>query len=107
MRHLPPSRVVDATLRDAIISDGCLVQSGTRVEQSIIGVRARIGHNVVVRDSVIIGADRYETDEQRAANRDAGVPDLTVGDGAVIERAILDKDSRIGRGARLVNARGV
>ena len=30
-----------------------------------------------------------------------------VGDGVVIERAILDKDCRIGRGARIVNQRGV
>jgi glucose-1-phosphate adenylyltransferase len=52
---------------------------------------------------VLIGADKFETDEQRAENRAAHRPDLNVGDGAVIERAILDKDCRIGRGARLVN----
>ena len=44
---------------------------------------------------------------QRAANRARGVPDFTVGDGTVIEGAILDKDCRIGRNVRIVNRRGV
>jgi glucose-1-phosphate adenylyltransferase len=62
---------------------------------------------VTLRDTVICGAQRFETDPDRAANRRRGLPDLGVGDGAVIERAILDKDCRIGAGVRLVNARNV
>jgi glucose-1-phosphate adenylyltransferase len=107
MRNLPPSRVVDAALRGAIVSDGCLIQSGSRVERSIVGVRSRIAHNVVLRDTVIIGADYYETDAQRAANHLQGIPDLTVGDDTVIERAILDKGCRVGRNVRIVNEKGV
>src|SRR5438552_2785781 len=76
MRNLPPSRVVDAVLRGAIVSDGCLIQPGTRVERSIVGVRSRVGRNVVLRDAVLIGADHYETDVQRAANHLQGIPDL-------------------------------
>ena len=30
-----------------------------------------------------------------------------MGDGSVIERAIVDKDCRIGRGVRIVNGQGV
>ena len=48
---------------------------------------------------------RDETDEQRAANRANGIPDLTVGDGTVIERAILDKDCRVGNNVT-INYRG-
>jgi glucose-1-phosphate adenylyltransferase len=69
----------------------------------MLGVRCRIGKNVSLRDSVIIGADRFETDSERAANRKRGVPDFTVGDDSVIENAILDKDCRIGRNVRIVN----
>ncbi len=76
------------------------------VERSVVGVRSRIGHNVTLRDTVIIGADRYETDEERAANAAAGQPNRTVGDGTVIERAILDKDCRIGAKVRIVNEKG-
>ncbi len=107
MRNLPPSRIIDATLRHAVISDGCLVQAGTVIEHSIVGVRCIIGKNATVRDTVIIGADRYETDDERRANRQTGRPDLTIGDGTVVERAILDKDCRIGKNVRIVNAKGV
>ena len=51
--------------------------------------------------------DRFETDAERAHNQTRSLPDIGVGDGSVIERAILDKDCRIGRGVRLINKRGI
>ncbi len=107
MRFLPASRVSGASLKQCLVSDGCVVEAGARVEHSVVGVRSRIGRNVTLRDTVLIGADRYETDAERAANRQRGVPDLGVADDCVIERAILDKDCRLGRGVRVVNARGL
>ncbi len=107
MRFLPASRIANASLKQCLVSDGCVLQEGTQVERCVIGVRSRIGRNVVLRDSVIIGADRFETDADRAANRAKGIPDLVVGDGAVIERAILDKDCRIGRHVKIVNQKGL
>jgi glucose-1-phosphate adenylyltransferase len=103
MRYLPASRLGGATLEECLISDGCVVQAGTTIVGSVIGVRTRIGHNVTVRDSVLLGADRFETDAERADNRLHGLPDFTIGDDTLIERAILDKDCRIGRGVRILN----
>jgi glucose-1-phosphate adenylyltransferase len=103
MRFLPPSRVNGATLKHCLISDGCIVESGTRIERSLLGVRSRIGRNATIRDTVIIGADRFETDAERSANEMRGIPSFSVGDGSVIERAILDKDCRIGKNVRIVN----
>jgi glucose-1-phosphate adenylyltransferase len=62
---------------------------------------------VILKDCVLIGADRYETDEERSANLAKGIPCLTVGDNTVIERAILDKDCRVGRGVRIRNEKNV
>jgi glucose-1-phosphate adenylyltransferase len=107
MRNLPASRVCGADLRQCLVSDGCVVDGGTRLEHSVIGVRSRIGQNVTMRDAVIIGADRFETDAERAANRRQGLPDLGVGDDTVIERAIVDKDCRIGRRVRITNRRNL
>jgi glucose-1-phosphate adenylyltransferase len=107
MRFLPASRISNASLKQCLVSDGCVVQDGAQAERCVIGVRSRIGRNVVLRDTVIIGADRFETDEERSANRARGIPDLVVGDGAVIERAILDKDCRIGRHVRIINQKGI
>jgi glucose-1-phosphate adenylyltransferase len=107
MRFLPASRVSAATVEQCLISDGCVVQEGTSLKRCVIGVRSRIGRNATLRDTVIIGADRFETDAERAANRVRGIPDLTVGDNVVIERAILDKDCRVGHNVQLINRRGV
>ena len=103
MRNLPPSRFNGATLEHSVVADGCVIGADTRIERSLIGVRSRIGVGCTIRDTVLIGSDDFESDAQRAENRKRGRPDLNIGDGSVIERAILDKDCRIGRGAMLVN----
>lgn len=107
MRYLPAARVDGATLRKCLVSDGCIVQEGARLEHCSLGVRSRIGRDVTIRDTVIIGADRFETDAEREENQRLGVPDFTVGDGSLIERAILDKDCRIGRNVQIVNRQKV
>ncbi len=107
MRFLPALRVLAAHTEQCLISDGCLVGPGTRLERCVVGLRSRVGANVTLRDTVLIGADRYETDAERAANRLRGVPDLGVGDNTVVERAILDKDCRVGRDVKIVNRRGL
>lgn len=107
MRFLPASRIGAASMKECLISDGCIVQEGTQLERCIIGVRCRIGRNAVVRDTVLIGADRFETDLERLSNRQRGIPDLGIGDNSVIENAIVDKDCRIGNNVRITNHRGV
>lgn len=103
MRNLPASRMNGATLEHSLVADGCVVGPRTRLENSLLGVRSRIGPGCVIRDTVIIGSDTFESEADRAANARAGRPDLNIGEGAVIERAIIDKDCRIGKGVRLVN----
>lgn len=103
MRYLPASRINAARMEHCLVSDGCVIGAGTTLERCLVGLRSRIGKNVTVRDSVIIGADRFETDAERADNRRQGTPDFTIGDGSVIERAILDKDCRIGRNVKIIN----
>lgn len=100
-RSLPPSRVEGGTFRHAILSDGCAVNTGAHLERVIIGIRSRVGKNVKLNDVIMIGADRYQTDKERAADIASGRPPIGVGDESVIECAILDKDCRIGRGVRI------
>jgi glucose-1-phosphate adenylyltransferase len=103
MRYLPASRVQAATVEQCLISDGCTIGPGARLERSVIGLRGRIGRDVSLREAVLLGADFYETDGQFADNRRQGLPDVGIGDGTVITRAIVDKNCRIGRGVRIVN----
>jgi glucose-1-phosphate adenylyltransferase len=103
MRFLPASRISEARVEQCLISDGCVIQPGTRIERCVLGVRSRIGRNVTLRNTVVIGADRYETDAERAENARRGYPCLGIAEGSVIERAILDKDCRIGRNVQIIN----
>jgi glucose-1-phosphate adenylyltransferase len=103
MRYLPASRISEATLDHALISDGCVIGAGTKIAHSVIGVRTQIGKNVVVKNSIIIGADAYESAAQKAENLRRGLPNVGIGDGSNIENAILDKDARIGANVRLCN----
>jgi glucose-1-phosphate adenylyltransferase len=103
MRNLPASRINGATLEHSLVADGCVIGPRTRIENSLVGVRTRIGSDCIIRDTVITGADTFETDAQRAANSKAGRPNLSIGDGSVVARAILDKDCRIGKGVKLTN----
>ncbi len=106
MRNLPASRIHAASLENSLIADGCVIGSGTRIERSLIGVRSIIGPNCVLRETVMLGSDDYETEEQKKENIRIGRPHLNIGEGTVIERAILDKDSRIGRYVQLINREG-
>jgi glucose-1-phosphate adenylyltransferase len=107
MRYLPASRIAGATLENCLVSDGCVVQPGTHITRCVIGLRSRIGRNVTLRDTILNGADRFETEAERAQNAREGIPDFIIGDCSVIERAIVDKDCRIGRNVRLINSRNV
>jgi glucose-1-phosphate adenylyltransferase len=106
-RSLPPSRINGATIRDSLIADGCHIDEGATIENSVIGVRCRIGKNVVIRNAVVMGHDFYQEPEEIDADRKAGRTPLGIGDGTIIERAIIDKNCRIGRNVRIVNSREV
>ena len=92
-RFLPGSKVNGATLRQAIISDGCII-SDAHIERSVIGIRSIIQSGATIRKSVVMGADYFEQDRPGAAD----VPPMGIGKNCVIDRAIIDKNARIADG---------
>jgi glucose-1-phosphate adenylyltransferase len=103
-RFLPGSRLTECTLRDAILSEGCFLDR-CRVDESVVGIRMSIQAETVIERSVLLGADYYEADGY--SSRRSDVPPLGIGRRVHLNRVIVDKNARIGDGARLVNARGV
>ena len=93
-RFLPGSQVNGATLRQAIISDGCII-SDAHIERSVIGVRSIIESGATIRNSIVMGADFYETDPSTDRQRQ---PPIGIGRNCVIDRAIIDKNARIADG---------
>ena len=93
-RFLPGSKINGATLRQAIIADGCII-SDAHIERSVIGVRSTISTGATIRNSIVMGADYYETDVGATS---PGIPSIGIGRHCVIDRAIVDKNARIADG---------
>jgi len=106
-RYMPCSKVTSGTFDNCLSADGSYVGPNARIENAIIGLRAQLGANVTIRNSYIMGADIYEGAKKIAENARQGIPNIGIGDGTVIENAIIDKNARIGRNVRITNRAGV
>ncbi len=91
-RVLPGSSVIDSRLRNVLISEGCLVEKAD-IAHSVVGIRSQIGPGSKVKDTILMGADYYDTESYQRSE----IP-LGVGPNCYIEGAILDKNVRIGEG---------
>jgi glucose-1-phosphate adenylyltransferase len=99
-RFLPPTEVHGAKLNQVLLADGCSIYEA-EITNSVIGVRSIIGSEVVIRDSIIMGADVYESEAERAENERLGRPNIGIGAGSVIKGALIDKKARIGRNVNI------
>jgi glucose-1-phosphate adenylyltransferase len=101
-RFLPPSRLIECDVHNGVVAEGSFLD-GCAVADSVIGIRTTIKRGSRIRRSVLLGADFYETSSAAAAS---DVP-LGIGADVEIDRAIIDKNARIGDGARLVNSKNL
>jgi glucose-1-phosphate adenylyltransferase len=101
-RYLPPSKLLDAQVTQSIIGEGSLLQACS-IHHCVLGVRSRVEGEVVLQDTLVMGADYFESGEERAVLRERGGIPLGVGHGTTVRRSILDKNVRIGRNVTIVN----
>ena len=101
-RFLPPTRIDGASIVGSLVADGCVIEPGARIENSVIGLRCHIGRDVTIRDSIVMGADLYESASDLKASGIDQVP-IGIGEGSTVQRAIVDKNCRIGPGSQVVN----
>jgi glucose-1-phosphate adenylyltransferase len=104
-RFLPATKIEGCTLRGVLVSEGCILM-GAEIERSVVGIRSRIGRGTRLKDTLVLGADYYETLEEIDRAPARGMPPIGIGSDSVIERAIVDKNARIGRGVRILNETG-
>ena len=101
-RYLPPSKLQDAQVTASIIGEGSLLKACS-IHHCVLGVRSRVEEEVVLQDTLLLGADYFESAEQRLALRQQGGIPVGVGKGTTVKRAILDKNVRIGNNVTIVN----
>jgi glucose-1-phosphate adenylyltransferase len=104
-RSLPGVKVVGGSVEQAILCEGAIVDHAD-VEHSIIGVRGQVRSGSKIKDSLVLGADYYDSAKEgqdRGLLRREGNSHIQLGIGrdVEIEGAILDKNARIGNGAKI------
>ncbi|HEY9626179.1 MAG TPA: glucose-1-phosphate adenylyltransferase [Coleofasciculaceae cyanobacterium] len=101
-RSLPPTKMQNCTVTDAMIGDGCILKN-CQIHHSVLGIRSRIEAGCTIQDALIMGADFYQPLDERQADLDRGAVPLGIGANTTIRRAIIDKNGRIGRDVQIIN----
>lgn len=99
-RMLPPAKISGTTLEKTIIAEGSIILA-SRVENSVIGIRTRIGHGTTVVSSYLMGGDYFETLEEMNHAAERGIPKIGIGERCYIKNTIIDKNCRIGNDVRI------
>ena len=94
-RMLPPAKVSGTIINKAILAEGCIIHA-KEVTSSVVGIRARVGKDTVIKNTYIMGCDYYENIDQIQEKNQKGIPILGIGERCIIEDAIIDKNCSIG-----------
>ena len=101
-RFLPPSKMIQVTVTDSLISDGCIIRNAS-INRSVIGIRSIISNNTTIEDSLVMGADFYQLRKDRLNDEASGTPPIGIGSHTLIRHAIIDKNARIGNNVQIIN----
>jgi glucose-1-phosphate adenylyltransferase len=101
-RFLPSSRIKGCDIRESIISEGSIL-NGVKIYNSVVGIRSQIGENAELDRAMTMGADFYEDEEDLNYNRIRLIPNIGIGNGSIIRKAIIDKNAHIGENVRILN----
>ena len=105
-RFLPPNKILDSHIDNSMICDGCIINQAI-VKGSIIGIRSRIRPNSIIEDSLIMGADFYQTHDEIESDRNSDIPPVGIGPNTIIKKAIIDKNARIGKNVKIINEKDI
>jgi glucose-1-phosphate adenylyltransferase len=99
-RDLPPSKINYSTISQSLAAEGSII-TNANISNSIVGIRTLIESGANLDGVVCMGADYYETPEEKEINKSSGIPNLGIGRSSIIKHAIIDKNARIGDNCRI------
>ncbi|MBI4525001.1 MAG: glucose-1-phosphate adenylyltransferase [Deltaproteobacteria bacterium] len=105
-RYLPPTKLLECNVIESMVGEGCILRECT-VKRSVIGIRSRIETGCTIDNALLMGSDFYESPTERLQALESGKVPLGIGANTIIQRAIVDKNARIGRNVQIVNKDGV
>ena len=94
---LPTTKISGTTLNRAVIAEGCIINAA-KIEHSVIGIRARIGHDSTIINTYMMGSDIYQTLNEVTSS--SKIP-MGIGKRCFIKNAIIDKNCCIGNDVRI------
>jgi glucose-1-phosphate adenylyltransferase len=101
-RFLPSTRIELCDIHESIIAEGSILR-GAHIINCVVGIRSRVGEQVELERVMMMGADFYEDEDDFDYNRQLGIPNIGIGKGSIIRKAIIDKNAHIGDNVRIVN----
>ncbi|MGQ9871780.1 glucose-1-phosphate adenylyltransferase [Leptodesmis sp.] len=103
-RYLPPTKLLDCHIKESIIAEGCILKDCS-ITHSVLGVRTRIESGCLIEDTMIMGADYYQSLAERSSGSDCSTDKVPLGIGreTTIRRAIIDKNAHIGCNVQIIN----
>lgn len=103
-RVLPPTKISGTTLERSIVAEGSIVHA-SRLVNTIVGIRSRIGKQTVIENCYVMGSNRFLDLEEINAARAKGVPHVGIGDRCFITNCIIDKNAKIGDDVRITGGK--
>jgi len=103
-RMLPPAKISGTTLEKTVIAEGSIINA-SRIENSVVGIRSRVGNASTVVNTYIMGNDYYETLAVMEENISQGIPKIGIGERCYIKDAIIDKNCRIGDDVKIIGGK--
>ncbi len=104
-RFLPGSQIDGCTIVHALVGDGCRIYQST-IKSCVISMRSIVLPGCTLEGVVMLGADWYEHREEKDANCAKRRPHIGIGENTTTQRAIIDKNARIGRNVRILSHEG-
>lgn len=101
-RFLPGAKITGCHVCRSVVNEGAILEECS-IEDTMIGIRSRIRCGSKLNNTIIMGRDFYESNEENEENKLAGIPDTGIGRDCVIDTAIIDKNARIGDGVKILN----
>jgi glucose-1-phosphate adenylyltransferase len=90
-RYLAGARLEGCRIEKGIVAEGSYIQDA-QIERSVIGVRSTIRPRSRIFNTVMMGADFYESPADLERVKAQGIPPIGVGAGSTINRAIIDQE---------------
>jgi glucose-1-phosphate adenylyltransferase len=101
-RFLPGSKVYSSQIDNSVVCEGSILNH-CNINNSIIGVRSMLGENSTFNKVILMGADYFESNDNKSNNQNKQLPNVGIGAGCEIRNAIIDKNARIGNKVKLLN----